>query len=82
MKYSIHLKPRALRDLKAIPLQERGRILERIDRLEDNLSGDVKRLTNFTPEYRMRSGAWRILFEVEQDRVVIYRITHRRESYR
>jgi len=40
-------------------------------------------LTNFTPEYRLRVGQYRILFEVENDNeVVVYRIVHRREAYR
>jgi mRNA interferase RelE/StbE len=47
------------------------------------LSGDVKRLTNFTPEYRLRVGQYRVLFEVEnENEVVVYRIVHRREAYR
>jgi mRNA interferase RelE/StbE len=46
------------------------------------LSGDVKRLTNFTPEYRLRVGEYRVLFETAGARVVIYRILHRREAYR
>jgi mRNA interferase RelE/StbE len=49
--------------------------------LADGLAGDVKRLTNFTPEYRLRVGNYRVLFEVEQDRIVIYRVKHRREAY-
>jgi mRNA interferase RelE/StbE len=50
--------------------------------LGDDRSGDVKRLTNFEPEYRMRSGNWRALFEVDGDRVIVYRILHRKDSYR
>lgn len=38
--------------------------------------------TSFTPEYRLRVGDWRVLFEVERDKIVIYRILHRREAYR
>ena len=51
--------------------------------LAEDLSGDVKRLTNFTPEYRLRVGAYRVLFELEnENRVVVYRVVHRREAYR
>lgn len=53
-----------------------------LDALENDLAGDVKRLTNFSPEYRLRVGNYRILFEVEERRVVVYRLLHRRESYR
>ena len=50
--------------------------------LEKGLIGDIKRLTNFTPEYRMRIGDYRVLFEVEKEKIIIYRIKHRKEAYR
>ena len=50
--------------------------------LPEDLRGDVKHLSNHIPEYRMRVGDWRALFEVADDRVVVYRILHRREAYR
>lgn len=56
MKYSVTLKKQAVKDLKAIPLPDRARLIERLTGLEDNLSGDVKKLTNHTPEYRLRAG--------------------------
>ncbi len=35
------------------------------------------------PEYRLRVGQFRVLFEVEDGiRIVVYRIVHRREAYR
>jgi len=46
------------------------------------LSGDVKKLTNFTPEYRLRVGEYRILFEVENSKIIVYRILHRKDVYR
>ena len=52
-------------------------------KIGDNLAGDVKRLTDFTPEYRLRIGDCRVLFEIEQtNRVVVYGVRHRREAYR
>jgi len=42
--------------------------------------GDFKKLTNFTPEYRLRVGDYRVLFETENDKVTIYRIRHRKKS--
>ena len=81
MTYQIEFKPRALKDLKAINRDEAGRIVEKIQALKNDLGGDVKRLTNFTPEYRLRAGTYRVLFEVEGAKVVIYRIRHRKEAY-
>lgn len=82
MKYPIEFKPTALKDLKKLDKQEQKGIIEKIESLQNNLSGDVKHLTNFTPEYRLRVGNYRILFEVEAGKVIIYRVKHRKEVYR
>ena len=82
MEYRIEVKKKAIKDLQDIPLEQRTQILSRIELLSNDLTGDVKKLTNFTPEFRLRWGNWRILFEIEADTVIIYRVLHRRESYR
>ena len=53
MKYLVELKPKAIKDLKNIPKADGKRIVEKLKLLEENLQGDVKKLTNHTPEYRM-----------------------------
>ncbi|MCX6958365.1 MAG: type II toxin-antitoxin system RelE/ParE family toxin [Verrucomicrobiae bacterium] len=78
----IELKPKAEKDLKLLSSVYRSQVIEKLRWLEDHLRGDVKKLTNFTPEYRMRSGDYRVLFEVAKDTIVVYRILHRREVYR
>jgi mRNA interferase RelE/StbE len=81
MTYGIELKPRAIKDLKSLDVSQRKKVISRMEELKDDLAGDVKRLTNFSPEYRLRVGSYRVLFEVEADRVVIYRIRHRKDAY-
>ena len=81
MTYRVEFKPRALKDLKSIDHANARQIVERIELMKDNLTGDVKRLTNFSPEYRLRVGSYRVLFEVEGEMVVIYRIRHRKDAY-
>jgi mRNA interferase RelE/StbE len=83
MEYTVGLKPKATKDLRCLQKQQATRIADALERLRDDLSGDVKRLTNFSPEYRLRVGQYRVLFEVEnEDEIVVYRIVHRREAYR
>ena len=82
MTYKVEFKPRALKDLKGIPSAEGVRIVAKAEALQNNLDGDVKRLTNFSPEYRLRVGNYRILFEVEGATVVIYRVRHRKDAYK
>lgn len=78
---SIEFKPRAVKDLDGLDRSTARRIVDKISGLENGLSGDVKRLTNFTPEYRLRVGDYRVLFEIEGDRVIIYRVKHRSRAY-
>ena len=82
MKYSIEFKRTAVKDLEKIIPKEANKIIEKIKTLENGLNGDIKKLTNFTPEYRLRIGNFRILFETNNNKIIIYRIKHRKESYR
>jgi mRNA interferase RelE/StbE len=82
MDYQIEFKPKAIKDLDSLQPQEARRIVERIKRLENNLEGDVKHLTNFTPEYRLRVGDFRVLFELAGNQITVYRVRNRRDVYR
>jgi mRNA interferase RelE/StbE len=81
MKYKIEFKPRAAKDLRSINRDDAQRILAKIRAMENDLTGNVKHLTDFEPQYRLRVGNYRVLFNVEGDGVIIYRIKHRREAY-
>ncbi len=82
MKYQIEFKHRALKDCKNIDKKILNIIFSKIETLSEDLQGDVKKLTNFRPEYRLRVGDYRVLFETEKDKVIIYRICHRAKAYR
>lgn len=80
--YQVELKPKAVKDLKSLPKAVQARVAIRLRAMENILEGDVKRLTNHSPEFRMRAGNYRALFEIEGNKIVIYRIVHRKEVYR
>jgi len=94
MTYEIEIRPRALKDLRALSRENQKRVLDGIAKLGDDLAGDVKRLTNSTPEYRLRVGDYRMLFETEKRKaeeddeteavsvVVVYRVRLREDAYR
>ena len=83
MNYTVDLKPRAIKDLKHLQKQDASRIADALERLRSDLTGDVKKLTSFTPEYRLRVGQIRVLFEIENEaQIIVYRVVHRREAYR
>jgi mRNA interferase RelE/StbE len=66
-----------------VPKGTAERILDALEKMADNLTGDVKHLTGFSPEWRLRVGDYRVLFEIEpSNRIVVYRVRHRREAYR
>jgi mRNA interferase RelE/StbE len=81
LRYEAVLKPKALKDLRGLSSKLQARILEKVEFMQDDLQGDIKHLTNFTPEYRLRVGAYRVLFEIEDETIVIYRVKHRSEAY-
>ena len=81
MQYQIEFKPKAIKDLQKIPVNDRERIINKVEAIQDNLQGDVKRLTNFTPEYRLRVGDYRVLFELAEQTIIIYRVKHRSKAY-
>ena len=82
MKYDVQFKPGAVRDIEGLPSHIRARVLARIEEMSIDLKGELKRLTNFTPEYRLRVRDYRVLFEIEGKMIIIYRIRHRREANR
>ncbi|MDB9513816.1 type II toxin-antitoxin system RelE/ParE family toxin [Kamptonema animale CS-326] len=81
MNYQVEFKPKAIKDLESLPVEVQNRVLTKIELMQNNLTGDVKRLTNYTPEYRLRVGDYRVLFEIEEDVLVIYRVKHRKDAY-
>jgi mRNA interferase RelE/StbE len=81
-KYTVRLKPRAEKELAGLAKDVRQRVIAALERLEKDLAGDVKHLTDFTPEYRLRVGDYRVLFEIEADSIGVYCVCPRKEAYR
>ena len=79
--YQVELMPRAIKDLKTLPKPAVGRVVDKIRGLENNLTGDVKKLTNRSPSYRLRVGNYRVLFEIDGGKITVYRVMHRQQAY-
>jgi len=82
LKYTIEFKSTAIKDLQKIKSTDAQKLLNKIQLLEDNLKGDIKKLTNYTPEFRLRAGDYRVLFELIENKIIIYRIKHRKDVYK
>jgi mRNA interferase RelE/StbE len=81
MQYEIEFRPRALRDIKRLSPEISRRIEKKLDLLRQDLNGDVKRLVNYTPGWRLRVADWRVLFEPQGAIIIVHRIVHRSEAY-
>ncbi|WP_035798080.1 type II toxin-antitoxin system RelE family toxin [Crocosphaera chwakensis] len=81
MKYQVKFKPKAIKKLGKLSSQDKTRIIAKIEAMIDNLQGDVKKLTNFFPQYRLRVGNYRVLFDIEDNTLIIYRVKHRQNAY-
>ena len=53
----------------------------RSDGCNTDFMGDIKRLHATEPVYRLRSGDYRVIFEVTGDIVDVLKVKHRREAY-
>jgi len=82
MLYEIEIKPKAIKDCRRMPKGVAQQIYDKIEEMSDGLKGKVKQLTNHTPEYRLRVGDYRVLFEVSDKTIVVYRIKHRSDAYK
>jgi len=81
MRYQIEFLPVALAQLRALPRDTRRLIGGKLDRMQDDLSGDIKKLKGFKDKYRLRAGNYRVLFELEGGTIVVYDVGDRKDIY-
>ena len=78
----IDIQDSAYKDLKKIDKSEAIKILQTIKKLEDYpYISNVKKLTNHYPPFRLRIGDYRVLFDIEENKIIISNIKHRKEAY-
>lgn len=81
MRYSVTILPTAERDFRRLSSEVARRILRKIEGMRENLAGDVKRLVDFVPPYRLRVGDWRVLFDIDGTLILVHRVLHRSQAY-
>jgi mRNA interferase RelE/StbE len=81
MLYRLEIKEEARQQLRALATEARRNIGHRIQLLQTDLTGDVKKLTARTQEYRLRVGTFRVLFMLEGDLISVYAVKDRKEAY-
>lgn len=84
--FSVRIKALAAKEIEAIePRSVRQRVIERIRALaEDPRPPGCEKLSAQQGRYRIRQGAWRVVYAIEDDRLVVLvvKVGHRREVYR
>jgi len=85
MLYSIEFRPAVLKSLKRIPRRDLVRIKKKIEELGSNLPApDTTKMKGDNSFHKVRSGNYRIIFEIHDDRLVILivKVGHRKDVYR
>ena len=80
-RYQIKYEESALEDLRALPKRQADQILRKIQRLEQGLHGNIKRLQNADVAFQLRMEDYRVLFDVVGDKILIQRIGNRKDVY-
>ena len=83
-KYKITFKKSVLKDLKSIPSPDIKKILSCIDALADNPRGNGCIKLSGKEQYRVRQGQYRILYQIEDSKLVvlIIKVAHRSRVYK
>ena len=79
----VKIDDKAIKDLSKIHKVDARKIFSKIEVLEKFPQvPNLKKLTNFEPPYRLRVGNYRVLFDIEDNTLTIYKVKHRKESYK
>lgn len=85
MPYTVEIDTKAAKEIRALPRQDQRRIIAKAQALGGNPRppGCVK-LSGVSRLWRIRVGVYRIIYQIEDDRllVTVVRVGHRRDVYR
>ena len=85
MEYSVEFCPGVLKRLKQFPKRDLVRIKKKIEELAENLPDPkVTKMKGDNSFHKIRSGNYRIVYEIHNDRLVILvvQIGHRKDVYK
>lgn len=82
--YKIIISTKARKSIDNLPKEIRIAVVTKIEALTSNLSTlDIKKLQGYKDLYRIRSGDYRIVFQVSKNQllIIIALVAHRKEIY-
>jgi mRNA interferase RelE/StbE len=81
--YEIILTDRAVKDLKPVNVQETQKIASKFQQYAHNPKQYARRLINSRlGDYHFRIGDYRVVFDIENHRLIILRIGLRKDIYK
>lgn len=81
MRYNLFLSEEAKQQLRELPEELRRNIGNRLQLLQQDLAGDVKKLEGQRSHYRLRIGAHRVLFRLDRANIEKYAVKQRKDAY-
>jgi mRNA interferase RelE/StbE len=83
-KYKIVFRKSVMKDLERIPKKDVKRIVATIKSLAENPRPQQSKKLSGDEKYRLRSGDYRILYSIEDDKLVVcvVKVRHRKDVYR
>ena len=74
----IEYRKKAVKYIKSCDRPTKQRLKQAIEKLPD---GDVKKLAGFDVDYRLRVGDLRVLFSIEDNKIIVNDILPRGQAY-
>ena len=81
MKFAVAYTKQAEAELLTFPAKIQRQLKAKIARLQFGFAGDIKKLQAADNIYRLRSGDFRILFELDGANLLILTIRDRKQAY-
>ncbi len=81
--FEILIEEDALKELNKLQKKLRRRVIEKLKLLEKGFSPllDIKKLKGYQNHYRLRVGKFRVLFFLDNSKIVVYKIGKREDIY-
>ena len=83
-QYSIVIRKTVHKDMQSIPKKDAQRIIAAIESLAENPRPQGSKKLSAQERYRLRQGNYRILYEIEDMKLIVCVVTvgHRKDVYR
>lgn len=80
--YNILITEKAQKDIKNLDSKTKQKIIEKLKYLSnDPISLSIKLINSKIGEYRFRTGDYRVIFDIDDEIIVILKIGHRKDIY-